>query len=385
MQTISDLVLDKLNTLLVVVNNKGEVEYISNSAKTLLGFEPEQLLGNNWWIIPRQNIDEGQAIKEKILSMMLHDSYRVDQGFEHALKTSKGLVKWFKWSSAMMHEDKLIGIGIDITEKKRSEQRTLEINRTLTAKNKEITDSINYAQKIQQAILPSDTFLKTNFKDGFVLYLPKDIVSGDYYFFYENEETKYVAAIDCTGHGVPGAMMSVIANSLLKEVFYNKELKKPNEILYALDELLFDSLNKNNLDEIRYDGMDISLCAVNKKTNVLEFAGAMRPLFLVRNNELIEIKGSKYPLGYYFAEKDFVLNTVQLQEGDRLYLTTDGYADQFGGNNNKKLNRKAFKELLLSLEGMDADEQNSFLDYALRNWKQDEEQTDDVLIIGFFI
>ncbi len=385
MQTISDLVLDKLNTLLVVVNNKGEVEYISNSAKTLLGFEPEQLLGNNWWIIPRQNINEGQAIKEKILTMMLHDAYRVDQGFEHALKTSKGLVKWFKWSSAMMQEDKLIGIGIDITEKKRSEQRTLEINRSLTAKNKEITDSINYAQKIQQAILPSDKFLKTNFKDGFVLYLPKDIVSGDYYFFYENETTTYVAAIDCTGHGVPGAMMSVIANSLLKEVFYNKELIRPDEILYALDELLFDSLNKNNLDEIRYDGMDISLCAVNKKTNVLEFAGAMRPLFLVSDTELTEIKGSKYPLGYYFAKKDFVLNTIQLKEGDRLYLTTDGYADQFGGNNNKKLNRKAFKELLLSLEGMDADEQNSFLDYSLRNWKQDEEQTDDILIIGFSI
>lgn len=385
MQTIPDLVLDKLNTLLVIVNNKGEVEYISNSAKTLLGFEPEQLLGNNWWIIPRPDIDDGLAVKEKILSIMMHDSYRVDQGFEHALKTSKGLVKWFKWSSAMLQDDKLIGIGIDVTEKKRSEQRTLDINRSLTEKNKEITASLNYAQKIQQAILPSDNFLKRNFKDGFVLYLPKDIVSGDYYFFYENEETKYVAAIDCTGHGVPGAMMSVIANSLLKEVFYNKILKKPDEIIYALDELLFDSLNKNNPDEIRYDGMDISLCAINKKTNVLEFAGAMRPLFLVSDKELIEIKGSKYPVGYYFDKKYFALNTIQLKEGDRVYLTTDGYADQFGGNNNKKLNRKAFKELLLSLEGMDADEQNSFLDYSLRNWKQDEDQTDDILIISFFI
>lgn len=366
MQTIPDLVLDKLNTLLVFVNNKGEVEYISNSAKTLLGFEPEQLLGNNWWIIPRQSVDEGQAIKEKIVSIMLHDSYRVDQGFEHALKTSKGLVKWFKWSSAMMPDDKLIGIGIDITEKKRSEQRTMDANRSLIVKNKEITDSINYAKKIQQAILPSETFLKTNFKDGFVLYLPKDIVSGDYYFFYENDTTKYVTAIDCTGHGVPGAMMSVIANSLLKEVFYNKELNRPDDILYALDELLFDSLNKNNTEEIRYDGMDISLCAINKKTNVLEFAGAMRPLFIVNGNEITEIKGSKFPLGYYFDKKNFELNTIELKAGDRLYLTTDGYADQFGGNKNKKLNRKAFKELLLSLDGMDAEEQSSFLDYSLK-------------------
>ncbi len=385
MQTISDLVLDKLNTLLVVVNNNGQVEYISDSAKRILGFEPEQLLGENWWKVPRQSETEGNLIKEKIISMMLHDSYQAEQGFEHALKTSKGLIKWFKWSSALTADNKLVGIGIDITEKKRSEQKTLEVNRALTERNREITDSINYAKKIQQAILPSDAFLKNNFKDGFVLYLPKDIVSGDYYFFFENELYKYVAAIDCTGHGVPGAMMSVIANSLLKEVFYNKSLTQPDKILYALDELLFDSLNKNNPDEIRYDGMDISLCAIHKKTNVLQFAGAMRPLFLVSEGALLEIKGSKYPLGYYFDKKEFILNTIQLKVGDSIYLTTDGYADQFGGDNNKKLNRKAFRELLLSLGGLDGDEQSSFLDYSLKNWKQDEEQTDDILVIGFFI
>ena len=385
MQTISDLVLDKLNTLVIIVNNKGDVEYISNSSKAILGYEPQQLLGDNWWITPRRSLDEGYAVKDKILSIMLHDSYQIEQGFEHALKTSQGLIKWFKWSSAITSDDKVIGIGIDITEKKKAEQKTLEINRTLREKNKEITDSISYAKNIQQAILQSDSFLKTKFKDGFVLYLPKDIVSGDYYFFYENEENKYVAAIDCTGHGVPGALMSVIANSLLKEVFYNKNLTSPEEILYALDELLFESLNKNNQDEIRYDGMDISLCSINKKTNVLNFAGAMRPLFLVRENELTEIKCSKYPLGYYFEKKQFSLNTIQLKENDQLYLTTDGYADQFGGNKNKKLNRKAFKELLLSLNGMSGDEQNSFLDYSLRNWKQDEEQTDDVLVIGITI
>jgi PAS domain S-box-containing protein len=385
MQTISDLVLDKLNTLVIIVNNKGDVEYISNSSKAILGYEPQQLLGDNWWITPRRSIGEGYAVKDKILSIMLHDSYQIEQGFEHALKTSQGFIKWFKWSSAITSDDKVIGIGIDITEKKKAEQKTLEINRTLREKNKEITDSISYAKNIQQAILQSDSFLKTKFKDGFVLYLPKDIVSGDYYFFYENEENKYIAAIDCTGHGVPGALMSVIANSLLKEVFYNKNLTSPDEILYALDELLFESLNKNNQDEIRYDGMDISLCSINKKTNVLNFAGAMRPIFLVRDNELTEIKGSKYPLGYYFEKKQFILNTIQLKENDQLYLTTDGYADQFGGNKNKKLNRKAFKELLLSLNGMSGDEQNSFLDYSLRNWKQDEEQTDDVLVIGVTI
>ena len=124
MQTISDLVLDKLNTLVIIVNNKGDVEYISNSSKAILGYEPQQLLGDNWWITPRRSLDEGYAVKDKILSIMLHDSYQIEQGFEHALKTSQGLIKWFKWSSAITSDDKVIGIGIDITEKKKAEQKT---------------------------------------------------------------------------------------------------------------------------------------------------------------------------------------------------------------------------------------------------------------------
>lgn len=382
MQTFSELVLDKLDTLVVVVNNKGDVEYVSNSSKKLLGYEPEQLLGEQWWIKPRLSLQEGQEIREKIKNVLLHDSSRISQGFEHAFKTSQGMIKWFKWSSTVVNENQLIGIGLDITEKKLSEQRMLEVNRSLTERNKEIMDSINYAKKIQQAILPDPTFLKEKFADGFVLYQPKDVVSGDYYFFHETEEKKYVAVIDCTGHGVPGAMMSVIANSLLKEVFFNKKLTQPDEILYTLDELLFDALNKNNTEEIRYDGMDISLVAINKETRLMEFAGAMRPIFVIQNNGLIEIKGSKFPLGFHHCIKDFVLNTIQLNRGDMIFLSSDGYGDQFGGDRNKKMNRRAFKELLLSVVDMSGEEQEAFLEYAHKNWKQDEEQTDDILVVG---
>lgn len=385
MQTFSELVLDKLDTLVVVVNNNGSVEYVSKSSKKLLGYEPEQLLGEQWWIKPRVSLEEGQEIREKIKSVLLHDSSRISQGFEHALKTSQGMIKWFKWSSTLMNENQLVGIGLDITEKKLSEQRMLEVNRSLTERNKEITDSINYAQKIQQAILPDPSFLKEKFTDGFVLYQPKDIVSGDYFFFHDTETKRYVAAIDCTGHGVPGAMMSVIANSLLKEVFFNKKLTSPEEILFELDELLFEALNKNNTEDIRYDGMDISLISVDKQTNLMEFAGAMRPIFIIQQGLLTEIKGSKFPLGFHHCKKDFVLNTLQLNPGDMIYLSSDGYGDQFGGDRNKKMNRRAFKELLLSVADMSGEEQEAFLEYAHKNWKQDEEQTDDLLVMGIRI
>ncbi len=382
MQTFSELVLDKLDTLVVVVNNNGSVEYVSKSSKKLLGYEPEQLLGEQWWIKPRASLEEGQEIREKIKNVLLNDSSRISQSFEHALKTSQGMIKWFKWSSSLMNENQLVGIGLDITEKKLSEQRMLEVNRSLVERNKEITDSIHYAQKIQQAILPDPSFLREKFADGFVLYQPKDIVSGDYFFFHETETKRYVAAIDCTGHGVPGAMMSVIANSLLKEVFFNKKITSPEEILYELDELLFEALNKNNTEDIRYDGMDISLISVDKQTNLMEFAGAMRPIFIIQDGVLAKIKGSKFPLGFHHCKKEFVLNTLQLNVGDMIYLSSDGYGDQFGGDRNKKMNRRGFKELLLSVADMSGEEQEAFLEYAHKNWKQDEEQTDDLLVIG---
>ncbi|MCD6067026.1 MAG: pas/pac sensor protein [Bacteroidetes bacterium] len=385
MQTFSELVLDKLDTLVVVVESNGNVAYVSNSVKKLLGYEPEQLLGEQWWTRPRISEAEGIEIKRKIKNLLAADSSRVSQSFEHALKTSQGHVKWFKWSSSVINDNQLVGIGLDITDKKASEQRILDINRSLTDRNKEITDSINYAQKIQQAILPNPAFLQNNFSDGFVLYQPKDIVSGDYYFFHETEDKRYVAAIDCTGHGVPGAMMSVIANSLLKEVFLNKKVSGVDEILYQLDELLFEALNRNNTDEIRHDGMDISLCAIDKKTNLLEFAGAMRPLLIVRNEQIIEIKGSKFPLGFFDYKKEFVKHELELEDGDMIYLSSDGYCDQFGGDRNKKMNRRAFKELLLSIAPMNGEEQEAFLEYAHKNWKQDEEQTDDILVIGIRI
>lgn len=215
-----------------------------------------------------------------------------------------------------------------------------------------------------------------------MLYKPKDLVSGDYYYFHEDEANKYAIAVDCTGHGVPGAMMSMVANSIIKEVLLNKKVKTPAQILYALDKELFKSINSYGY-EISNDGMDAAVININKKTNRLHFAGAFRPLIIVRKGNVIELNANRYPLGFYSdVEKIFEEQVVLLEPNDTLYMFSDGYSDQFGGENNKKFNKKNFKELLKTIAEMEIQEQEGYLDYSFNNWKQNNLQTDDVLVVG---
>lgn len=378
---IQDQILNKLNTLIVVLNKSGNIQYVSKSAKQLLGYNPNDLLGNAWWEMTRFSKSEGETVKLTILKTFEYH-FNSTQTFEHKLKTSVGGTKWVRWNVSYLNDDELIGIGYDITDNKINEKRLIDTNKQLLEQNKDITDSIYYAQRIQQSILQSQEQLYQLNEKSFLLYKPKDIVSGDYYWFYEDEMYKYFAAIDCTGHGVPGAMMSMVANSMFKEVFINRKITSPSEILKALDEELEKSINRNN-DVNFNDGMDVSLIQINKKTNELVFSGALRPILIVRNNDIIELKGSRYPIGFYSGiEKTFSEITFQLKKQDCIYLFTDGYIDQFGGEKNKKLNKSNFKDLLLTINDMDMNEQEAFLEYAFNNWKQDNYQTDDVLVIG---
>lgn len=381
---IQDQILDKLNTLIVVLNQNGSIEYVSKSAQQLLGYNPQDLLGNNWWEVTRFSKPEGEQVKSKILNIFRHKTFST-QTFEHELKTAAGGHKWVRWNISYLNETQLIGIGYDITDNKLNEKRILETNRQLLEQNKDITDSIYYAQRIQQSILQSKEQLQSYFPESFLLYKPKDIVSGDYYWFYEDENYKYIAAVDCTGHGVPGAMMSMVANSVFKEVFINKKISTPADILKAIDTELEKAINKNT-DAPFNDGMDVALIRVDKQSNELLFSGAFRSIILNRDNTLTELKGSRYPIGFYSGvSKTFETETIQLQKDDRVYLFTDGFIDQFGGEKNKKLNKSNFKDLLRTVYEMGMDEQEAFLEYAFNNWKQDNEQTDDVLVIGLKI
>ncbi len=384
---VQEQILDKLNALVVVLNNNGSAKYISQSAAQLLGYQPNDLMGNNWWEVTRFNEPDGQDTKNKILKLF-NKGMDTTETFEHLFKTATGAKKWIRWNVSYLNDTQLIGVGYDVTDKKLDEQKLLQSNKKLLEKNSSITDSIFYAQRIQQNSLQSAEHINNVFNNNFVLYKPKDIVSGDFYFFYQDEDTKYALAVDCTGHGVPGAMMSMVANSIIKEVLLNKKLKSASQILYELDKELFKSINSYG-NEISSDGMDVALVCINKKSNRLHFAGAFRPLLIVRTmagattSQIIELKANRYPLGFYKdVNKVFEEQVILLQPNDTIYMFSDGYTDQFGGERNKKLNRKNFKDLLLTIADMPLNEQEAFLDYSLNNWKQDNEQTDDILVIG---
>lgn len=378
---LQDLILDKLNTLIVVLSSDGNIEFVSRSAQSMLGYEPSALLGNNWWEATRASKPEGIEVKKKLMALFKQNSQRVFQ-FEHQLKTLHGTQKWFSWNVSYLNDDQLVGIGMDVTDKKIKEKELHDKHMQLMEKNKEITSSIRYAKRIQGNILQSQGFISKIFPENFVLYKPKDMVSGDFYFFHEDDIYKYAIVMDCTGHGVPGAMMSMVANSILKEVLLNKTVRSASELLYELDKELFKSINSYN-DEISNDGMDAAIVFVSKKTGRMHYSGAMRSAIIVRNGNIIELKANKYPLGFFNdIVKVFEEQVVLLQPNDELFLFSDGYADQFGGEHNKKFNKRNFKELLQTISEMPICEQEGFLEYSLNNWKQDEEQTDDVLVVG---
>jgi len=383
MSLVTDAILEKLNSLIVVVNQTGNVEYVSPSAKRILGFEPEQLMGEGWWNLTRNTIDDRKSIIELTLQQLKQESLLETVPQERLLKTATGGDRWILWNTSKGPLNTLVGIGHDITDRKKAELKLLEKNTELVQHNKDMLDSIQYASRIQEAILPDVQKIKNAFKDAFVLYQPKDVVSGDYYFFYQRGNKAFVAAVDCTGHGVPGALMSFIANGALKEVIIKKGVEEPSEILYALDEELFLVLNKSKDGVVSIDGMDVAIGVFDFVEQTFSYAGAFRPVLVVRDNELIELDASRYPIGFYAnVIKVFTTHTIDIKQNDAFYFFTDGYCDQFGGEKAKKFNRKQFKELLLSAQDMEMSEQESYLQYVIKNWRQDEPQTDDILVMG---
>lgn len=265
-------------------------------------------------------------------------------------------------------------------------ERTAELqkrNIEITEKNKEILDSIQYAKRLQEAILPPSKFVKKYLKDSFVLYLPKDIISGDFYWISAvNDKMILMAAADCTGHGVPGALMSMMGVSLLNQLVNEKGITTPSAVLNQLHEAVITALKQNENDS--NDGMDIALCCFDFEKNEVQFAGANRPLWLVRNNEIQIITPDKVPVGGLQIQRSepFLNHTLSIIKNDTLYFFTDGYADQFGGEQGKKLMSKKLKELLISVQSLPMQEQEILLKSYFNEWKGNNEQVDDVLVIG---
>jgi serine phosphatase RsbU (regulator of sigma subunit) len=254
-------------------------------------------------------------------------------------------------------------------------------------KNKDITDSIKYARRIQEAILPQEHHLKQVVPNIFVLYKPKDIVSGDFYWFSQKGDNVLIAAGDCTGHGVPGALMSMLGSSFLNEIVNEREVLQPSRILDEVKSKIISILNQRNSELGSKDGMDIALINLDLANNKLQYAGAFNPFWVIRNGELIEIKADKFPIGNYaeLTLNKFTNHNFDLLPGDRIYLFTDGYSDQFGGPMKKKFKYRQFKDLLISLPEGGMETQKNILNRTIEDWKGDLEQVDDILVIGIRI
>ena len=259
-----------------------------------------------------------------------------------------------------------------------------EQKKIVEEKNTEMTDSIHYAKKIQIALMPPPEKLSEAFPNNFVLLLPKDIVSGDFYWFAKTEEHFYCAVADCTGHGVPGGFMTMLGLTFLDEIVNQRSVINPAEILNELREKIINTLRQSGTPGESKDGMDITIWQINSEKTLLHYAAANNPLYLMRGQNLITLKADKQPCGFHLVSKPFTLGKVELQPEDCIYAFSDGYPDQFGGEKGKKFKYKKLEELLLSTSS-DLKLQKQTLTKTFQDWKGSLDQVDDILIIGMRI
>ncbi len=283
----------------------------------------------------------------------------------------------------------LIRMRDELAENERVlERKVMERTEEVVKQKKEIeylftqvTDSIKYAKRIQEAILPPMRYFQSLLPHSFILYKPKDIVSGDFYWIDKNDNYVYVAGVDCTGHGVPGAFMSIIGSNLLKDILNNTSLIHPAEILDELNIRIAQTLHSEHTDT--KDGMDLSLIAIDASTLKMEYASAMNSICLVQNNQINILEPDKFPIGKYIdVVNKFTNHEIQLQKGDTIYLFSDGYADQFGGPKGKKMYRKNFFKILEDVSKWPIEHQKFILEKRFNEWKNNLEQIDDILVIG---
>ena len=433
---VSDATINKIKTFnscigLQEVKTEGTIAALKGESDTrifedyrgvevLSSFKPLNIKGLNWVIM--SEIDKSEAFAPitklrnniliffvgtliMVLVVSFFASKMITKPIKSLTKTSRELARgnWdvevrvnqkdeigilalsFKSMQNSLHKlvDDLQEINHNLEEKVNLRTQELKVQKDLMEeKNIEILDSIHYAQRLQSAILPTQQFIYENLNDSFVLFLPKDIVSGDFYWMVKKGDEILVAAVDCTGHGVPGAMVSLVGANSLNRCVNEFGLINPAEILNKLRELVIETFNTSD-EEIK-DGMDMSLVIINKKTLEINFAGANNPLWIARKEEkeFEIIKSDKQPIGRFDYAKPFTNNKIQLKKGDCIYLFTDGYADQFGGTKGKKLKYKPLQDMMLQNIHLPMHKQQTLLENAFKDWMADFEQVDDVCIIG---
>lgn len=346
----------------------------------------------------RRELEQREKDLKKEAEIQRQRIYSVAGGVGFVLMLGLAFVLFKGYKNKQKANEIISAQKAEVEQQKEAVESQKEI---IEEKNREIVDSINYAKRIQNTILPTEKQINSLLKESFVFFKPKDIVSGDFYWLDQEDENIFFSSVDCTGHGVPGALVSVVGHNGLNRVLKEFKITEPAKMLDKLNLLVEESFSKNSDSSIK-DGMDLSLCKLNTETLKLEFSGANNPLYVIRNENkvdeilaqkadrimegsegvLYELKADKQPIGKYDFRKPFNQEEIQLKKGDNIYLFTDGYADQFGGEKGKKLMYKPFKRLLLQLSKLPLSEQNMQLNLHFSQWKGRMEQVDDVCVMG---
>ena len=345
----------------------------------------------NFWT--NHGAEIGSALEVILISMALADRYRIIKkekevatkraleleqrnNQELELKVKERTIELNESNEELAQMNEELSSTLDVMGQQKTEIET---------KNQDITDSINYAKRIQDALLPSEKAIQSAFKDSFILYLPKDVVSGDFYFFIENENYTFLAVADCTGHGVPGSLMSMIGTNLLRESIVEKQMILPSQILMNLHQEIVKTLKQKETGN--RDGMDISLCVINKAENKIYFSGAKNSLISIKNEEITEYKGSRFSIGGFIKTEgiNFKDKIIEIDNQTSYYMYSDGYQDQFGGKEDKKFMRKNLKNLLQSIHKLPFEGQKQILQDTIFEWQKVGKtlQIDDILVMGF--
>ncbi|PLX02973.1 MAG: hypothetical protein C0594_11310, partial [Marinilabiliales bacterium] len=388
--------LDKLSIVaretdnaVVIANPEGDIVWVNEGFIRLYGYTMDEFIAEKGKTLAgaASNKDFDQLMNNCIESKKSH-TYS-------ALTETKNKEKiWVQTTLTAIFDKQgniknFVAIDSNITKIKKTEKEIKELLQTAVSQRdqiqeqkQEITDSILYAKRIQAAIFPNQELINQLIPNHFILYRPRDIVSGDFYWINNIEGVTVIAVADCTGHGVPGAFMSMLGVAYLNEIILKEYITHTGVILKRLRKEVIRSLHQHGKDDSTKDGMDIAMIAYNEKTGEVQFSGAHNPLYHVRAGELNVIKGDKMPIGIYDKMDKFTTNELKVEKGDQLYMFSDGYADQFGGPKGKKFKYGAFKRLIKEISDKDMEEQNKLLGRKLDDWQGDYEQIDDILVMG---
>lgn len=362
---------------IALTNIKGDFTFANTVFPKLFGYTKEEFLKMSiFQIVPLKDLQEVNVSYTKLI--LGETKYNEEIRLYQKKDKSKfwGHITISAIQNNKRKPENFVCMLTDINRLKRSE---IEI----AAKNKHINDGIIYAKRIQSALFPTKDFVRQLFPEHFIIYKPKEIVSGDFFWVKQINEFTIIAVADCTGHGVPGAFMSLLFISMLNKIVAEKDITRAGQILDALREQLKSALTQGGQENTIQDGMDIAICVFDSKNKLIQFAGAYNPLYFFRDGKLHEIKGDPMPIGLWRKDKSFNTQEFSVQKDDIFYMFTDGFYDQTGGTHNKKFMKGKFRELIRKIHKQPLKVQNNILEKTFDNWKKDNQQVDDVLLIGF--